>query len=235
MTPPPGDSWRPPRGPRAQSQNQKNSEQNQQYQFRGNQNPHNVPGGGQFFFRQPKPAGIANRPLLSRGRAASPDQVFGGGDGTPKFRSTDNITDTETEDMVESDDETDRPVKKPRLASQWSNPDPYTALPPEGSATPGKKFDVVKLIRKARVSGADTKLNDADQQEDFISFGDMPVPVMQSIPTATGQKRKRNDKGGALRASHGNGVVLPNFSARDDTQATPWFRVPSSSLLAGAS
>lgn len=55
---------------------------------------------------------------------------------------------------------------------QWSNPDPYTVLPPPDE-TQRKKKDVVKLIRKARIvsenmPGAQSQVATND---DFISFG----------------------------------------------------------------
>ncbi len=61
-------------------------------------------------------------------------------------------------------------VEKPK----WSNPDPYTALPPPDE-TQVKRPDFVKLIRKARVSAtAAEPLIGGDAvttNDDFISFG----------------------------------------------------------------
>ena len=61
-------------------------------------------------------------------------------------------------------------VDKPK----WSNPDPYTALPPPDE-TQVKRPDFVKLIRKARVSAtAADPLVGGDAvttNDDFISFG----------------------------------------------------------------
>lgn len=54
---------------------------------------------------------------------------------------------------------------------KWSNPDPYTSLPPADESR--KKKDVVKIIRKARIAvekGAGVA-NQAGVNEDFISFG----------------------------------------------------------------
>jgi non-canonical poly(A) RNA polymerase PAPD5/7 len=80
-----------------------------------------------------------------------------------------------------SDDESgtaEQPNKKARTVRKaadgdsvpkWSNPDPYTALPPPDESQ-RKKKDVVKLIRKARVetnAGSTAKVDPAD---DFISF-----------------------------------------------------------------
>ena len=55
---------------------------------------------------------------------------------------------------------------------KWSNPDPYTVLPPVDEAT-RKRKDVVKLIRKARKEAEvnTTGSNQAAANDDFISFG----------------------------------------------------------------
>lgn len=53
-------------------------------------------------------------------------------------------------------------------APKWSNPDPYTALPPEQDPDKKKK-DVVQLIRKARVESAkSTRTSLLADDEDFI-------------------------------------------------------------------
>lgn len=54
---------------------------------------------------------------------------------------------------------------------KWSNPDPYTALPPPDESQ-RKKKDVVKLIRKARVASTqhDSPSNGLETDADFISL-----------------------------------------------------------------
>jgi len=54
---------------------------------------------------------------------------------------------------------------------KWSNPDPYTVLPPVDEQR--KRKDVVKLIRKSRKEneGSATALNQVAANDDFISFG----------------------------------------------------------------
>ena len=80
--------------------------------------------------------------------------------------------------MDMSDDENQHPKKKHRIDSEaadgdsvprWSNPDPYTALPPPDDSQ-RKKKDVVKLIRKARVETNSSTVNKIDAADDFISF-----------------------------------------------------------------
>ncbi|KAJ5082104.1 poly(A) RNA polymerase cid14 [Penicillium argentinense] len=65
------------------------------------------------------------------------------------------------------------PLPAPPSAPKWSNPDPYTVLPPPDESKQ-QKVDVVDMIRKARLpkdaSGA-AKTNAVVQNDDFISLG----------------------------------------------------------------
>jgi non-canonical poly(A) RNA polymerase PAPD5/7 len=109
----------------------------------------------------------------------------------PKFAALDTLSDSEEAEMDFSDDsdEEARPRKRRALGSdgqtdssvlllpptptpKWSNPDPYTVLPPPDE-TQHKRVDVVKLIRKARLANAaPSKQNDAVvDNQDFISLG----------------------------------------------------------------
>ncbi|KAI1003057.1 hypothetical protein K3495_g5143 [Podosphaera aphanis] len=68
---------------------------------------------------------------------------------------------------------------------RWSNPDPYTALPPPDESQ-RKKKDVVKLIRKARVALEGENKPEAST-DDFISFDfkdDVGMPPAVSISGA---------------------------------------------------
>lgn len=82
----------------------------------------------------------------------------------------------------ESDQESDDagPRKRTKIRSptpeaarpKWSNPDPYTSLPPEGSQD-GPKKDIVKLIRKAKGdTGKNDPANALKDSVDFISLND---------------------------------------------------------------
>jgi non-canonical poly(A) RNA polymerase PAPD5/7 len=55
---------------------------------------------------------------------------------------------------------------------KWSNPDPYTVLPPPSET--GKKKDFVQLIRKAKNQAVEKvqTSNAVTANDDFISFGD---------------------------------------------------------------
>lgn len=104
------------------------------------------------------------------------------------YRPLDDVSDSEEADMEISGDESDASnapdesqepsSKRPRLglkqsasdsnAPKWSNPDPYTALPPPDT-TQQKKKDVVQLIRKARVQSKEAKTAISTEAEEFIS------------------------------------------------------------------
>lgn len=68
--------------------------------------------------------------------------------------------------------EVKKPIERVGTMSKWSNPDPYTVLPPIDD-TQRKKRDVVKIIRKARVSTEKAVISQsqAAANDDFISFG----------------------------------------------------------------
>lgn len=98
-----------------------------------------------------------------------------------KYRNVGDLSDSDEAEMDMSDDDNeDQPKKKIARTStkaadgdsvpKWSNPDPYTALPPPGESD-RKKKDVVKLIRKARVpTGLEGPAKTDAAQDDFISF-----------------------------------------------------------------
>ncbi|EHL02474.1 hypothetical protein M7I_1555 [Glarea lozoyensis 74030] len=121
----------------------------------------------------------ADRDFLQTNRAPTPELMSGidedKGNGV-RYRAMDEMS---VSDEDENDD-TDGPRKKRARSDaeaadgnsvpQWSNPDPYTALPPPDESQ-RKKKDVVKLIRKARVTdGADGSTKPGADSDDFISF-----------------------------------------------------------------
>lgn len=63
-------------------------------------------------------------------------------------------------------------LKDANGAPQWSNPDPYTVLPPLDESQ-RKRKDVVKIIRKARIISeiGGHAQNQVVDNDDFISFG----------------------------------------------------------------
>ncbi|KAF2444761.1 hypothetical protein P171DRAFT_282091 [Karstenula rhodostoma CBS 690.94] len=110
-----------------------------------------------------------------------------------KFRDLAELSDEEEADMDVETDDTDKSdgevveaqskTKAIRTQSssradgdsvpKWSNPDPYTVLPPPEETT-GKRIDFVKLIRKAKNEAAEQSngVNAVAANDDFISFGD---------------------------------------------------------------
>ncbi|KAL8835708.1 MAG: hypothetical protein Q9170_003210 [Blastenia crenularia] len=67
---------------------------------------------------------------------------------------------------------TTKDAKEAASAPKWSNPDPYTVLPPVDEAQ-RKRRDVVKIIRKARIVAekGTAVANQVAANDDFISFG----------------------------------------------------------------
>jgi non-canonical poly(A) RNA polymerase PAPD5/7 len=122
----------------------------------------------------------SEREFLKTNRAKTPELMPGMDidQGTVTYKPMDDMSDSDEAEMdfSNSDEEEDseQPRKRQKAADgdsvpRWSNPDPYTALPPPDADR--KKRDVVKLIRKARVTSA---LENATKTEaaadDFISF-----------------------------------------------------------------
>lgn len=131
------------------------------------------------------PPHLSERQLLSADLVNVPEERLLSGDAKNKFRNLDEMSDDEelgmdisprtSDDEQEGNEPAAKRVKADEAdeakeqAPKWSNPDPYTALPcPE--ETTGKKRDVVKLIRKARVEESSESKAAPGTAEDFISF-----------------------------------------------------------------
>lgn len=127
-----------------------------------------------------KPFKPAERAILQSNIDDQPTEDFADEDNGVVYRAFDQLSDSDEADMdmSDSDNESAEPTaKRARTtdkesggdsAPKWSNPDPYTALPPTEDSDKKKK-DMVQLIRKARVSAAQgprTSLPADD--EDFI-------------------------------------------------------------------
>ncbi|GME63413.1 Topoisomerase family protein [Neofusicoccum parvum] len=143
------------------------------------------PRQGRGPWRPPAPH---ERPILRSTREKTPEQLDGMNPGTAKFISLSDVSDSEAEmdldsgDEDASDDEDRPPAKRVRAttedkaddgnaAPRWSNPDPYTALPPPDE-THAKRRDFVKLIRKAKVAPEHDAAasNAVTKNDDFISL-----------------------------------------------------------------
>lgn len=230
----------------------------------------------QFTFRFPKPT--ADRPLLSQKRETTPELLVGQPEGQDqprfKFAQLDQLTDSDEAEMEESSSENeevdlDRPRKKQALEPvvaptiekpMWSNPDPYTALPPPDE-TQVKRPDFVKLIRKARVSAtAAEPLVGGDAvttNDDFISFGadddDFEVEnahpenaptgpkLLQRQPedVSAGKKRTRDDQIKPFTTKSGKitfnseGDIASVWKARPSDNGSPWLELMEPTMHIG--
>ena len=130
----------------------------------------------------------ADRLLLSKRFDDQGELMLGDTAVRPTYRDIDELSDSDEIDMDISDNgdgdddsdsnAADRPAKRTRTdvpattrntsadVPKWSNPDPYTALPPPEST---RKKDVVQLIRKARVEAETKKTVAPSEAADFIS------------------------------------------------------------------
>lgn len=144
----------------------------------------------------PKPA--HDRAILSKmagSRETTPEQFEGMDDGKSRFKDV-----AESSEADDSGD--DAPRKRTKIevtdapaAPKWSNPDPYTALPPPETLGAPKK-DIVQTIRKAKNDQA-SKVDKVADNSDFISFNfddddedaamDPPSPPVAKSPARTGE------------------------------------------------
>ena len=117
-------------------------------------------------------------------------------DGQSHFKEV-----AESSEGDDSDD--DGPRKRTKVeasdapaAPKWSNPDPYTVLPPPETLGAPKK-DIVQTIRKAKNEQA-SKVDKVADNSDFISFNfdddedndaemDPPSPPVTKSPAQTGE------------------------------------------------
>lgn len=147
----------PPRGPAKRPYQDRPS---QSYGNRGR-------GRGGYAGRRPwKPFVAADRAILHTTENDKPKEDFADAENGIVYRSIDQLSDSDEAemDMSDSDDESRQPTNKRARtgangvddgddAPKWSNPEPYSALPPVDD-TDKKRKDVVQLIRKARVQPA---------------------------------------------------------------------------------
>lgn len=182
----------------------------------------------EFTFRMQRPK-IAERPLLRGKRETTPEMLTDGASDkpAPKFARIEDMSDSEEADMdlsssEESEDaeEESRPRKRRAVAGdgqdtpipapappapKWSNPDPYTALPPPDESQ-HKRPDFIKLIRKAKLQYdlAETKDNDAvAENADFISLGALDDSIRGERPPENAPKGPKSMQvDGAAAPSH---------------------------------
>ncbi|KAL4921607.1 hypothetical protein BDW62DRAFT_113836 [Aspergillus aurantiobrunneus] len=246
------------------------------YEFRGgNQRPSHQPKH-EFTFRYQRP-GTSERPLLRTRRESTPEQLVGPETGDAKrgmkFAPIENLSDSEEAEMDVSSDEDgeSHPRKKRSLENitalstdaaadskpkpKWSNPDPYTALPPPDESQ-NKKVDVVKLIRKARLeaSAQPAKTDAVVSNEDFISLAGLvdenetsnaptgPKRHLQGGDPALGNRKRTYDdeiKGPAKPAGkpgskfYKDGSIIDEWKLRPSETGTPWLNFMPPTLHLG--
>ncbi|KAL4949963.1 hypothetical protein BDW69DRAFT_65851 [Aspergillus filifer] len=249
------------------------------YEFRGGPNRGSQPRH-EFTFRYQRPA-TSERPLLRSRRETTPEQLIGpeNGDAKPaqKFARIENLSDSEEADMdVSSDDEDNedsRPRKKRAVESnmgpaaapavetkpKWSNPDPYTALPPPDETT-GKRLDVVKLIRKARLAAnaQPAKTDAVASNDDFISLAGLvdedetnnapenapkgPKRHLQGTDPALGNRKRTYDDeikgpvklgGKPVSRYSKDGSIIGEWKLRPSESGTPWLSLMPPTLHTG--
>lgn len=194
-----------PRSPIRQREYQPNNSS-----YRGNNNFRQR--GGHGYRGRGGPRLASERAFLQGNRAPTPELMAGMEEDVShgaRYIPIEDVSDSSEAEMDLSDDEGEQDDGQPKKkqaridkkaadgdsAPRWSNPDPYTVLPPPDE-TQRKKKDVVKLIRKARVEAASTSTPKVGgHADDFISFdfGDEPEEetddeeqVMQSKPRRIG-------------------------------------------------
>lgn len=148
-------------------------------------------------FRRPhQPRTAAERPLFRLRHDEAENASLLDPHANSKFRNLEELTDSDEEAMALSEDEEqERTTKRARIAEpeaavaptapKWSNPDPYTSLPPlTAGESSAKRTDVLKLIRKARIDASRDQT--ASSADDFISFemdgSDAEGSERQSLP-----------------------------------------------------
>lgn len=252
------------------------------FEFRGNRGdrrPHNP--RHDFTFRYSRPS-TAERPLLRSKRETTPEQLkpteSDGQQESLKFAPISEMSDSEEADMDVSDDDEDdeeaHPRKKRALdtsadatpaappAPKWSNPDPYTVLPPPDE-TQRNKVDVVKLIRKSRVNplGSQAAKTDAvTTNEDFISLGDMggdeddeddaggdapenaPKGPRREMESAFGSRKRTHEDelkgfskktGKPMNRYYPDASILDEWRIQPDQMGSPWSTLMPATLHPG--
>jgi non-canonical poly(A) RNA polymerase PAPD5/7 len=158
-------------------------------------------------------------PLHSNG----PEQFFFDTHAGATYRPVDELSDSDEAEMDISEgegDATEPSSKRARLSNQksaaadlapkWSNPDPYTALPPPDTAGKPRK-DVVQLIRKARVETTESKASIPAEAADFIAcdFDDSDDENASDVVITHERPVPNRDVSGGGAEGGGGGAAAP--------------------------
>ena len=182
-----------------------------------------------------RPFIAADRAILHTTDNHKPAEDFADAQNGVTYRALDQLSDSDEADMDISDDENDSAqptAKRARTvanstsadeAPKWSNPDPYTALPPEQDPDKKKK-DVVQLIRKARVEPAkSTRTSLLADDEDFIrcdSGSEDEGDEEEFIDPLTYNRQRSNNQGAQQIIAAGPAAPVTG-SAPSKTSAAP--------------
>ena len=147
---------------------------------------------------QPKPK-TSERPLLQGQRSPTPDQLTGMNEGQQPLRfNLDDVAMNAEPNVVDlisrsGSDEEEGEVPRKKVMTEapsknvdaltvpkWTNPDPYTALPPPAETT-AKKPDFIGMIRKAKAD-AGKEAPVVNYEKDFISLDDEDASRSVSKP-----------------------------------------------------
>ncbi|KAG6017709.1 hypothetical protein E4U43_000310 [Claviceps pusilla] len=182
------------------------------------------------------PVQPSERALIAGATLGVAEEQVDNGEGRAKFRDLDELSDDDELDMDISASDSEGPSRKRMRtdnkkvkengeeAPKWSNPDPYTALPCPDETT-GKKRDVVKLIRKARLEEL-AKPDTSAEAEDFLSFdlteeeededanedGTPPPPSEPQPPLPPTEPAAMSRDRDAVKSARGNDVPPPERS-----------------------
>ncbi|KAI0101950.1 hypothetical protein F4776DRAFT_649036 [Hypoxylon sp. NC0597] len=177
-------------------------------------------GAGRRDLKKMKPS---DRLLLIKKHDENPELMLGTAAGRVTYRDVDELSDSDETEMdisENSDSDGAEPARKRARTSnattkpeqdvpRWSNPDPYTALPPPDEST-RKKKDMVQLIRKARVEAETKKPAPQIEGLDFIScdFNDTDGVDDNSGDSMTGKSQSFTNRAqGTLRGA--SSTTLP--------------------------
>ena len=192
------DTYRPQQPPPPPYRPLDNQNASGQPRHHGRRDDGSYPSGGRGgrsgYRGRGGPRRAADRDFLQTNRAPTPELMPGidedKGNGV-RYRAPDEMS-VSDDDGSDEYDNAEGPRKKQAVNNvkaadgdsvpRWSNPDPYTALPPPDESQ-RKKKDVVKLIRKARVTdGADASAKAGAVNDDFISFDLDEVEPAHDVP-----------------------------------------------------
>ncbi|KAI0417778.1 hypothetical protein F5X98DRAFT_133222 [Xylaria grammica] len=198
---------------------------------RGGRRPDQSRRPGPYQRREKEKA--VDRLLLSKRFDDKPELMLGDTAVRATYRDIDELSDSDEIDMDISEDGgsdanvPDRPAKRSRTDAsagaggtlaqdvpKWSNPDPYTALPPPETS---RKKDVVQLIRKARVEAEAKKPTAPTEAADFISCDFSDDDAATQVPDRVIENRPSNAPTGPRIASS---TLPPKPSTSTPVQAS---------------